>query len=41
MINFPLIIKPDHVNNIDTLDDFIVAEFKAKQINEFDYLFSG
>ena len=35
-----MIIKPDHVNNIDTLDDFIVAEFKANQITDFDYLFS-
>ncbi len=34
-----MIINPQHVNNIDTLEDFVLAELKAKQISEFDYLF--
>ena len=34
-----LIINPEYVNNIDTLDDFILAELKARQFSEFNYLF--
>lgn len=34
-----IIINPQHVNNIDTLDDFNLAEQKAKRLGEFNYLF--
>lgn len=35
----PTIINPDYINNIDTLDDFVLAESKGRRIRAFDYLF--